>query len=273
MNATDRPANDRTNVRRISLRFPVMGLHCSGADGSQWSWLQNALSHSTEVLAPNLIGTSNRGPWRGTSDFRLSYEAEAIVEQLESLRMPVHVVGHSFGAALSLHIARKRPDLVRSLCLYEPTLFCLLNNDSELDQSLYQEIKALTLDIGSKMKEGRAESAAQVFTDFWSGPGTWQALNADRRAALVNWAPKAPLDFEALLNEPTSDRFFVSDKPVKLMVGDSTHRHTARIAALLAAQNNSIDVVTLDGAGHLGPFTHRDPFENEVLSHIQMADV
>ncbi len=274
MNARNRCATDSSNGQRLSCRSPIMALHCSGADGCQWSWLKSALVGSATILTPDLIGTPTRGPWHGTRDFRLSFEAEEIIEQLVSLREPAHVVGHSFGAALSLHIARERPDLVRSLCLYEPTLFCLLNNDNETDRALFQEINSLTLNIMNRIEDDHPDQAAKIFTDFWSGQGTWQALKYNRRAALVDWIAKAPLDFEALLNEPTSDPFFcVSKMPVKLMVGGNTHKHTTRIFELLSAQCISKNAVTLQGAGHLGPFTHRESFEREVLTHIQLADV
>lgn len=248
---------------------PVVGLHCSGADGRQWCGLFDRFSDGTTTLAPDLIGTASRGHRTGSGPFMLADEAAPIIEMMETLPAPAHIVGHSYGGALALHIARARPDLVHSLCLYEPTLFALLRKGEAADELLYSEIQSLTQAIQNGIEEGCSNFSAQIFTDFWGGLGAWQALSRDRRSAMVDWIAKAPSDFEALLSEPDPKYILSGAVPTTIIVGKHTHAHTLRIAEMLLVQADGVKLKFLDGAGHLGPFTFREKFELEVLSHLK----
>ena len=247
---------------------PIVGLHCSGADGRQWCKLFDRFGGHTTTLAPDLIGTASRGHRTRTRPFTLAEEARPIIEMIEALPGPAHIVGHSYGGALALHIARARPDLVQSLCLYEPTLFALLRNGEAADKLLYSEIQSLTQAIQNGIEEGCSNFSAQIFTDFWGGLGAWQALSRDRRCAMVDWIAKAPNDFEALMAEPEPETILCGTVPTTIIVGKHTHANTLRIAEMLVSQADGVKLKFLDGAGHLGPFTFREKFELEVLSHL-----
>ena len=251
---------------------PCVGLHCSGADGSQWRTLFARMSDETKTIAPDLIGTVSRGYKIPDGPFTLEREAASIITEIEELGSPAHLIGHSYGGALALHIARARPDLVRSLCLYEPTLFSLLKAGDATDGSLYSEIVSLTNAIQTGIEKGCEEFSAQVFTDFWGGLGAWQALSRERRCAMIDWIYKAPSDFDALLKEPDPEYILSEGVPSTIIRGSQTHVHTKRIAELLASQGKLVELKVLKGAGHLGPFTFKESFEMEVLSHIRTVD-
>jgi len=246
---------------------PILGLHCSGANGSQWACLKSYFSELTEVLLPDFIGTSARGHLTGKGTFSLADEAQSIVPQIVAIGRAVHIVGHSYGGAVALHIAKIRPDIVKSVCVYEPTLFSILDTSNPDDQKLFSEIVCLTRSIREALAEGAANYAAQVFTDFWGGIGAWQALPKPRREAMVDWVFKAPLDFDALLNEAKPKRIIVPEIPTTILVGEQTHAHTKRIAELLSNQGQ-VRIVKIKGAGHLGPFTFKDTVNAQVVSHI-----
>ena len=250
---------------------PVVGLHCSGATGMQWAGLQNKLG-AVRFLAPDLIGTPSRRQWNCAGSFSLSDEAEHVISEIESLGEPANIVGHSYGGALALHVARARPDLVKSLCLYEPTLFAVLASGTPEDKTLKTEINALAQAIQNGLEEDCYDYTAQIFTDFWGGLGAWQALSKERRDAMTDWIEKAPLDFAALLNEPEAERIVVPDMPVTLLLGSETHSHTARIVDLLLGQSKCTAARKLRGADHLGPFTYKSRFEKEVLDHLTRVD-
>jgi lipase len=68
------------------------------------------------VLAPDLLG-------HGRSSWSAPWTIEANVAALaDLLTEPALVVGHSFGAAVSLHLAAARPDLVSGLVLLDPAI-------------------------------------------------------------------------------------------------------------------------------------------------------
>ncbi len=246
----------------------VMALHCSGSDSTQWQHLDTYLAQDAELILPTLAGAEALKKGWSRKTYTLADEAKPLVAALRRQAVPVHLIGHSYGGAVALHIARHHPECVASLCLYEPTSFSLLGNTGPGDRNLFDEIETLSVAIEDAVAEGCPGFAAQVFTDFWGGVGAWQALRRDRRAALINWVPKCALDFGALLYEPT-DKALPAHLPITLMVGTQSHLQTRRIAELLAEKAPQTALVDVVAAGHLGPFTFRDRVVRLIGAHYQ----
>lgn len=250
----------------------LMALHCSGADGTQWQHLSEYIDPETDLILPDLIGPEASAQGWSRFTYSLVEEAKPLVASLRNQPAPVHLVGHSYGGGVALHIARYHPELVASLSLYEPTLFSLLDNSEPDDRILFNEIESLAITIEGAVHEGCPDFAAQVFTDFWGGVGAWQALSRVRRAALTNWIRKCPLDFGALLYEPSITPL-PEHIPITLMVGTLSQRQTQRIAELLVAEAPHSRLLEVRGAGHLGPFTLRDRVARLVSEHIEKIEL
>ena len=67
----------------------VIAIHCSGGTGRQWRPLADFLDEAATVVAPDLIGTQDIGPWCGTGPFSLADEASAIIALIDSCTGPV----------------------------------------------------------------------------------------------------------------------------------------------------------------------------------------
>ncbi|NKW71742.1 alpha/beta fold hydrolase [Rhodobacteraceae bacterium R_SAG10] len=185
--------------------------------------------------------------------------------------MPAHLVGHSFGGALAIHIAQNHPQLVASLCLYEPTAFNLLKASQKSDIKLAIEIEALSQSIASGIDQGNYTFAAHVFTEFWGGLGAWDALDSRKQEATIGWVAKAPVDFSALLGE-APDASLPGDIAITLICGQHTHPHTRRISQILTESNPHIRNIDLPGANNLGPCIFREKVADLVFDHIAHAD-
>lgn len=270
MNVIDMPPKAAVSDRTQKTATTVMALHCSGADSTQWQHLAGYFAPGTELVLPNLAGAEAVAQGWSRKTYALAQEAKPLVASLSRRPAPVHLVGHSYGGAIALHIAREHPDCVASLCLYEPTSFSLLRNSGSDDRKLFDEIESLAVAIEGAVDEGCPDFAAQIFTDFWGGVGAWQTRRRDRRAVLTNWVPKCPLDFGALLYEP-SGADLPADLPITLMVGTQSLRQTRRIAELLVARVPQTHLVEVRGAGHLGPFTFRDRVARLISERHQRA--
>ena len=68
--------------------------------------------------------------------------ADGVIGALMAGCGPMHLVGHSHGAAVALEIAIQRPDLVRSLTLIEPAVYHLLHSGSASDLALAKTLQA-----------------------------------------------------------------------------------------------------------------------------------
>lgn len=251
--------------------FPIMAIHCSGSDSSQWRHLKERLGEDKELLLPNLAGPEALSKGWSMETYSLAEEAKPLVAKLCQQPGPVHLIGHSYGAAVALSIALKHTDLVASLYLYEPTLFSLLQSSTKADTELFEEIMNLAASIQTAVDEGCDEFAAQVFTDFWGGVGAWQALRRDRRQQVKDWVAKCPLDFGALLFEPSMP-LEAFEKPVSLIVGSQTRPQTERIAEILELKLPAVTRYNIEGAGHLGPFTFREKVSELLKSHLKAVN-
>jgi pimeloyl-ACP methyl ester carboxylesterase len=111
---------------RPKCRGRIVALHCSGAGASQWNYLAKALGGGYEVLAPEHFGNESSGPWSGERPFTLADEAARTIALIDKWEGKVHLVGHSYGGGVALHVAVARPGRIASLALYEPSAFHLL---------------------------------------------------------------------------------------------------------------------------------------------------
>lgn len=98
----------------------IILIHGSGPGVSafaNWRLVIPRLSESYHVFAPDIIGF---GETDKPSDHHYTMElwVEHLIHFIEAVSdKPVYLIGNSFGGALSLHIAHRRPDLVKKLIL------------------------------------------------------------------------------------------------------------------------------------------------------------
>ena len=254
-------------------QIPVIALHCSGASGGQWRKLAAALGSRYEVIAPSLIGCGDSGAWSGEHGFTLADEARGIVELVDALSEPVHLIGHSYGGGVALNVAAARPGAVASLALYEPSAFHLLKQFGPRARRELAEIETIAAVMRAGVVSGAYQSAAAAFVDYWNGEGAWEALRPDVRNGLVRWLPKAPLDFRALLEDDTPIASYRRiTGPVSILCGEHALPPSRLIAEELAVAlpNSTLEIVP--GAGHMGPVTHTADVYARLSKHIHLAD-
>lgn len=249
---------------------PVIALHCSGADGSQWRKLGAALGDHFQVFVPNLIGTWDAGSWHGGHAFTLMDEAQAVVDLVDNLTDPVHLVGHSYGGGVALNVATERPTRIASLTLYEPSAFHILRKMGLIARNDLEEIECLAAMIGSGLVSGAYQQAAAAFVNYWNGPDAWASLRPNVRDALIAWLPKAPLDFRALIDDDTPLTMLARITcPMLLLRGEHALAPSRRIVEELRrlVPNGQAEIVP--GAGHMGPMTHQEAVNARIGAHIR----
>jgi pimeloyl-ACP methyl ester carboxylesterase len=248
---------------------PVIALHCSGAGAGQWRQLAETLGPAYTLSAPEHYGCEQTGPWTGTHAFTLADEAARTIDLIDRSVNKVHLVGHSYGGGVALHVALARPARVASLALYEPSAFHLLKIIGEQGAAAFAEIADITHVTARGVIVGDYAGAAAAFVDYWCGVGMWAALRPAAQAALTRWAPKAPLDFRALIEESTPPAAYSDLRiPVLVMRGEYAPRPTRVIAETLAKLLPAARLAVVDGAGHMGPLTHAIVVNELVTTHI-----
>ena len=262
------------NVNMIYPPWParrgrVIALHCSGSGASQWRYLAEALGGRYEVLAPEHYGCESTGPWTGEHAFTLSDEAARAIALIDRGNDKVHLVGHSYGGGVALNVALARPDRVASMTLYEPSAFHLLRQMGERGAEPYAEITGVARTVCQGVVTGDYRGAVAGFVDYWNGPGSWNALRPAVQVALMHWAPKGPLDFRALIDDPTPASAYRALKfPVLILRGEHAPSPTRVIADGLVELLPAGQLVDIAGAGHMGPLTHAPEVSALIVRHI-----
>ena len=252
----------------------VLLLHCSGSSGAQWRSLIEQLGTRYRAVAPDLIGYGKAAPWSGHGEFSLKEEAEAICGLISRVGLPVHLVGHSYGGGVALHIARTRPALLASLTLIEPSAFHLLRGGDEIDRGALREISDVAAQSQAALASGDYTSGFGRFVDYWSGPGAWAAMPADKRSVFAPQLAKVALDFHALLGEPAGieDVKDIS-APTLIVQGGCTTLPARCVCHRLRRALPAAQFEVVRGAGHMLPITHRDAVNALVAAHLDAAHV
>jgi len=250
---------------RPSSILPVAGfrtlfcVHGSAVAGKSWNALAAPLRDRVVVLAPDRLGQALGERWPADRSASFDAEAEHLAAALASAPGPVHLFGHSYGGAVAMQMALRWPGRVARLTLYEPTRFALLFHAGKTMGEAAREILAIGHGTHERAAAGQEAAAAQVFVDYWSGPGTWDAMDAGRQQRLAVQTPKVGAEFLAAFADPLPlEAWRGLEMPVLLLGGETSPAPVRAINALLASVLPRCASVTLPGIGHMGPMTHPD---------------
>jgi pimeloyl-ACP methyl ester carboxylesterase len=180
-------------------------------------------------------------------------------ELLEALHVPsAHVVAHSSGAIIALQLAMDRPDLVRTVTLYEPPLLDPLAAPEDLDL-LHAMLGPV---IGASVAAVAAGDVPTAFDAFMRAVGA-----PDYRDVLT-----AGLGPDGLRRAEHQSGYFFTDEviaanqwrfdhtdaaaiqhPVLLVQGGASPPFVHRLTDHLAAMLPDAAISTVDGQDHLLP--------------------
>lgn len=253
----------RLSSRTLGAGDLVVCLHSSAGTQGQWQALADRLSSRFQVLCPDLHGHGRSPAWPLAAMNTLHVDAHAVVALMESTqpeldRRGVHLVGHSYGAAVAMQIALRHPQRVRSLTLYEPVLFGLLREMAPRDPALL-EITDVAYTVRSLTNRGELDAAGAHFVGYWGGDAAWQQMAPAQRDAVARRMPAIPRHFDALFAARWHRDLLarLNGIPTLLMHGAQTRTPARRVAELLSQALPQALRREIPGAGHLGPMTHQ----------------
>jgi len=253
----------------------VVCLHSSAGSSSQWRGLMDSLSARCHVLAADSYGAGKTPAWPADRKASLHDEVALLEPVFARAGDPFTLVGHSYGGGIALIAAVSRQQRVRALVLYEPTLFCLLDEEMPPPNEA-DGIRETIAGVKAALAAADPDAAAERFIDYWAGAGAWAAMPEARRESIAAQIVNAEAWADALLTESTPlDAFSRLRIPVLLMVGSKSPASSRGVARVLASALPQVTVVEFDGLGHMGPLTHpeivNEVIENFVTYHQPLA--
>jgi pimeloyl-ACP methyl ester carboxylesterase len=242
-------------------------VHGSWSNRNNWQAVADDLARYFRVVAYDRRGHGLSE--RGVEATRPDHEDD-LAALIETLGVgPVNVVGTSFGAAIALGLATRRPDVVRSVVAHEPPLISLVADEPEIRDEL-DALQAAVQAVVARVDRGDAAGAAWQFVEEIAlGPGTWDLLPPQLRDTMVDSAPT----FVVEQNDPNwasvePAALASIARPVLLTQGDASPAWFRSIVARLADAIDGAEVHTYRGAGHAPHLTHPADYHPTVTGFL-----
>ncbi len=246
----------------------VVCLHSNASASAQWKMLMELLAPQFHVLAPDTLGAGKSPAWPADRAIVLDDEVELLAPIFEMAGTPFHLVGHSYGAAIALRAALTLRPRIKTLCVYEPTFFSLLEEEAP-GQPAGQGIRRTAIDAAALVEAGRPHAAAERFIDYWMGQGTWSGMPAARQEVVAGSMANIGGWAGALWAEDTPLRAFRSlDLPVLYMTGGRSPDSSRGVARLLTGALPNLSQVEFADLGHMAPVTDPERINDAILQFL-----
>ncbi len=259
----------------------IVLLHGGATGSSSWNPVARSLvSSGASVLAPDMLGYGESPAPSGSYAIAEEvahltgllglqpYSCNGIVYAV-GFGGTFHLVTHSLGSLIGLHLRRALGARVRRMTLVDPVVVSVLRECGEDDayaemEEQYQRFMSLS---------AHHEAAAHYFVDHWSGAGAWDAMGKRGRAKVTSLVPKLRLEMTATRSDTATLAWLTeSPPPTTILVGERTLLAPRAAARLLGAALRATTVVA-PGAAHMIPITHPeavvDALRREVVSQAE----
>ena len=239
-------------------------VHGGWTDHNTWAAIVAPLARRFRVVTYDRRGhsRSERGP--GPAPRRQDEDdLAALIGALGG--GPAHLVGTSYGAAISLSLAARRPDLVRSVLAHEPPL---------IGSVPVPEVEAVFRDVQAQIASGDVERGTRrFFEELALGPGGWELVPEPIRRIAVGNAQT----FVDLREDPawaTLDVAAVAacPRPMAVTHGDAGPAWLPYVAVAVADLIGR-EAVRIPGAGHSPHLTHPEAFAAVIADRVVGAEL
>lgn len=182
---------------------------------------------------------------------------------------PVHLVGHSRGACIAFQLARRHPDLIKTLTLADPGGPLQIGGTPEAP--LPPATVALRARAAGLIDSGAVEAGLELFVDSVSMPGIWRkSPPAFRRMAIDN-AATLPKQFRDPLPAYTRSAAAELTCRTLLIAGGKSPRMYRDNVDALAGWISHVDKRSIAGASHGMNVTHPGAFNRLLQAFVSQG--
>ena len=242
----------------------IVLLHGGATGSSSWNAVGRSLASSgARVFAPDMLGYgASPAP---TGSYAIAEEVAHLTRLLGlqphscngttyavGFGGTFHLVSHSLGSLIGLHLRRALGARVRRMTLVDPVVVSVLRETgedaayAEMEEQ-YQRFMSLSADH---------EAAAHYFVDHWGGAGAWDSMGSRGRTMVRSLVPTLRLEMTAARGDPATLAWLTeSPPPTTILVGERTLLAPRAAARLLGTALGATTIV-VPGAAHMIPITH-----------------
>jgi len=252
----------------------IVLLHGGATGSSSWNAVARSLvSSGARVFAPDMLGYgASPAP---TGSYAIAEEVAHLTRLLGlqphscngttyavGFGGTIHLVTHSLGSLIGLHLRRALGARVTRMTLVDPVVVSVLRECGEDDayaemEEQYQRFMSLS---------ANPEATAQYFVDHWSGAGAWASMGSRGRALVTSLVPTLRLEMTATRSDRATLAWLAeSPPPTTIVVGERTLLAPRAASRLLGAALKATTIV-VPGAAHMVPITHPQAVVDAVRS-------
>jgi pimeloyl-ACP methyl ester carboxylesterase len=256
----------------------LLFIHGSLCDYRYWKPQTDALAQHHHVIAPSLSHYYPRLPSaKGTPFSWIAHveQVSAFIERLSQVRAasaaappaaahsPIHLIGHSRGAAIAYQVALRSPHAIQSLTLVDPA--GPREQDGSCETAESPSTRGLRKRAAELIAEGAINEGLRLFVDSTSRPGFW-----DRSAEVFkNMARDNATTLVMQLSDPLplyrEAEAQSLDLPTLMVTGERSPAMYKDNAVALARFVPNAAEATIAGASHGMTWTHSRAFNRELL--------
>ena len=249
---------------------PIVFVHGYISDERVWQKQRAVFARSHRY-----IGVTQRyfglTPWDDTGErFSLDTHIEDLTALIRALAMgPVHVVGWSYGASLSLELAARHPECVRSLFAYEPANLAWLSDRTAAKAAAIDRAEMVGPVLAALARGDTADAVRQVFDHAHGQPGLFDTLPAEMRGIFLDNARTVELLFRAPpLPGMDASTLRSLTMPVAIAHGALTRPFYRIVAEGIATRIETARLVVLPGGMHAEPILGAASFNAAVANFL-----
>lgn len=255
----------------------LLFIHGSLCDYRYWRPQTDALALHHHVIAPSLSHYYPRLPSaKGTPFSWIAHveQVSAFIERLSQIKAataappaaahsPIHLIGHSRGAAIAYQVALRNPDAIQSLTLVDPA--GPREQDGSCETTESPSTRGLRKRAAELIADGAIDEGLRLFVDSTSRPGFWDRsaevfkhMARDNAATLVmQLSDPLPLYRQAEAQTLELRTLMVAGERSPAVYKDN--------AIALARFIPNATEATIAGASHGMTWTHSQAFNRELL--------
>jgi pimeloyl-ACP methyl ester carboxylesterase len=247
---------------------PIVFVH--GELGDLRTWLREVETFSHKYRA---ISYSRREHWPGErvvekGEYLRDTHAADLIALIDALELnKVHLVGHSFGAAVALLAALEAPDRIISLTLGEPSPFPNMFEESEFQALLRRRLGLEEAFLLAKRKN--PEAAVRQFLTVMVGADVLDQIPSSSRESMLDNASTLPRIIEHYFESPSPSRARLKrlETPCLLISGEFSPKLSFMVNQKLSRRLPNSQDVTLSSTSHGLHIENPDGF-NQIVDNF-----
>lgn len=266
---------------------PVVFIHGSASDHRTWHGQLDAFGEAFRVISYSRRYHWPNEPIADGSSYALVEQVDDLAHLLQALDVTeAHLVGHSYGGIVSLGLASRAPEMVRSLVLMEPPVMTLfVSIPPRPNEILALALRSPRTAVGiiklgafglgaaaAAFERGDAEAAMKRMGTAILGRHAFESLSDERAAQVRDNLIKEELLSPEYLPSLDAGELQRLRMPVLLAEGTQSPRVFARLVDHLESLLPDVERVEIPDASHMMHEDNTPVFNRVVLEFISAHD-